>query len=62
MANENRLVSYYVDGCEEVFTPETMASLNRKQIEELQITVNNIKRESAIAGEPLYKAVDNTVW
>ena len=62
VANENRLVSYYVDGCEEVFTPETMASLNRKQIEELQITVNNIKRESAIAGEPLYKAVDNTVW
>lgn len=62
IAMDNRLVSYYVDGCEEIFTPDAMRTLNKEVIENLQIEVSNIKRDSAISGEPLYKAVDNSLW
>ncbi|HZK01501.1 MAG TPA: HlyD family efflux transporter periplasmic adaptor subunit, partial [Anaerovoracaceae bacterium] len=62
VTDKNILVSYYVDGYEEVFTPENMTALKKKDVESIEFTVNNVKRESAIAGEPLYKTVDNSAW
>ncbi len=61
-ALENGVVSYYVDGLEEIFSPDNMASLKKDRVEELEIEGNNIKRDSAVAGEPLYKVVDSSVW
>ncbi|MDD2215123.1 MAG: HlyD family efflux transporter periplasmic adaptor subunit [Eubacteriales bacterium] len=62
IVGDNSIISYYHDGLEEVFTPKTMSSLKKENIENLEISVKNIKRESAISGEPLYKIVDNSVW
>lgn len=59
---KNSLISYYIDGLEEVFTPEKMTSLKRDKIESLEIQVNDVRRESAITGEPLYKVVDSSPW
>ncbi len=62
IAAENVVVSYYTDGHEETFSPENMAALKRSEIQALDIKMNNTYRESAIAGEPLYKVVDNSMW
>lgn len=61
-APDNCLISYYHDGLEAVFTPAEMASLDKEKTEALEIRADNTKRETAVAGEPLYKCVDNDVW
>lgn len=61
-ADENSVISYYTDGLEEVFTPENMTRLKKDKIEALEIEVKNTRRETAIAGEPLYKTTDNSIW
>lgn len=61
-AEDNSIISYYIDGLENTFTPEKMTSLNKNEIESLNIEVHNTKRKSAISGEPIYKTVDNSAW
>ncbi len=61
-ASGNCVISYFHDGLETLFTPDAMASLKKEKIEALDISVVNIKRDSAIAGEPVCKCVDNDVW
>ena len=62
IASGNSLISFHIDGLENTFTPENMSTLNRNEIEALKIEVHDTRRKSAIAGEPLYKAVDNSAW
>ncbi len=61
-ASENTVVSYYIDGLEDVFTPEKMTTLDREKIKDLEIKVQNAKRKEALKGEPLYKLIDNSLW
>ena len=58
----NAIVSYYIDGLESDFTPEKMTSLQKEEVEKLEITVEDTKRKEAVAGEPVFKLVDNSVW
>ncbi|GAB1476674.1 hypothetical protein MASR2M70_15100 [Bacillota bacterium] len=61
-AEANCLVSYYVDGLEGVFTPGSISELKKEKAESIEAEPKNIRRESAVAGEPLYKTVDNSAW
>ncbi len=60
--SKNSVISYYIDGLEEFFSPDNMTSLKRDKTEALDINVNDVRRESAIVGEPVYKTVDNGTW
>lgn len=61
-ASENGVVSYYIDGLENVLTPEKMTSLKPEDVETATTDVTSTKREEAVKGDPLYKMVDNTNW
>ncbi len=59
---ENGVVSYYIDGYEGYFTPEIMSKLTEEDVKQRDKNPENTMRQSALAGEPLYKLVDNSVW
>ncbi len=59
----NGIVSYYVDGFEAVFNPDTIEDLTYDQIRKSDIgEVQNLTRKHTAKGEPLYKIVDNSAW
>ena len=62
VSNENKVISYYIDGYEDLFSPENMASLKKDAVESLDIQMNDTRRDYAVAGEPVYKEMDNSVW
>ena len=59
---KNGIISYYIDGNESWFTPETMAKLKEEDLEERDQPPKNTVRSSVLSGEPLYKLIDNTEW
>ena len=65
------VVSYYMDGLESQYTPETMETMDLLPIpteEDVENGVNvipepeNMYRTHVNAGEPLYKVVNNDIW
>lgn len=58
----NGVISYYIDGYESEFTPENMTLLNMEKVQRLNIAVQDLARETALANEPLYKIVDHKKW
>lgn len=62
LAQANSLISYCMDGLEDVFSPEKILSLDKEKVESIQVDIKQIKRDSAIGGEPLYKEVDKDIW
>lgn len=62
ICSTNGVISYYIDGYESEFTPESMMLLNRKKVEGLNIDVQKLARKTTLSKEPLYKVVDNKKW
>jgi putative membrane fusion protein len=60
--DDNYIISYYIDGQEDLFTPETIQTLRKDRIQELEIEMANTKRETAEMGEALFKTVENGRW
>lgn len=59
----NGVVSYFVDGYEGYFTPQNIIDLRSDKVSELVIEEPiNLTRNTAYAGEPLYKICDNQKW
>jgi len=56
------IVSYFIDGYENYFTPETMRELTYDRVSRLNIDPVNVVREHTRRGEPLYKISDNRQW
>lgn len=57
------VVSYSVDGYESLVTPKTMKKLDYSFFKSLsQDDVLDLKRDSVIKGEPVFKIVDRTKW
>lgn len=61
-ATGNCVISYYHDGLETLFTPDAMTALEKESIDALDISIVNMHRDSAIAGEPVFKCVNNDEW
>lgn len=58
----NGVTSYYIDGYENYFTPETMQSLKYDEVSKLEILPVNVVRDYTRKAEPLYKICDNREW
>jgi len=63
------VISYYCDGLESTYTPETMADMDLLPVpeegEEEETPFpepENVNRDSVSAGEPIYKVVNNDIW
>ena len=56
------VISYHVDGYEDYFDYDDLAMLSRTNTEALEIEPLDIKRKSCLAGEPIYKISNNSVW
>lgn len=59
----NGVISYYVDGFEGYFTPDTIGTLHYEEVRDLPIDKPvNLTRNLAFRGEPLYKLCRNDKW
>ena len=58
----NGMTSYFIDGYENYFTPETMKELKYDDVSALDLTVVNVVRNTTIKDEPLYKICDIRQW
>jgi len=58
----NGVLSFFIDGFENFFTPETMNKLRYDDVSALDITPVNVVRERTLRGEPLFKISDNRQW
>jgi putative membrane fusion protein len=51
-----------VDGYEAIFTPNTIKDLAYQEVSGMSIKSQDVARNYALKGEPLYKIADNTTW
>lgn len=56
------VISYHIDGYEDYFSVGELDQLSRKTTEALDIKPVDVKRGSCVAGEPIYKISNNSVW
>ena len=61
-ASVTGFVSYYLDGYEDVFTPESMASLSGETLRSTSITPKRTELQSAEKDDPLFKLITNDTW
>ncbi len=62
MAESSGILSYYADGYESFFTPDTMESLKYEDVKDLKIEASDIKRKTTLEKEPIFKISDNDNW
>ena len=62
LADQRGMLSYYIDGLESYFKPETMRDLKKEAVNNLKIEVKNTNRDTAAIGEPIYKIVNSDSW
>jgi len=58
----NGITSYYIDGYEDYFTPESIKELKYSVVSELDLIPENVVAYDAMYGDPLYKLCDNKKW
>ncbi len=56
------VVSYFVDGYENVFTPENMKNLKYDIVKNYNVSEDNLVRNTTKKGEPLFKICDSSNW
>lgn len=56
------ILSYYVDGLEGKFNPDSMESLRYQDVTNLDLQQENLVRDNSYAQEPLYKICKNDIW
>ncbi len=61
-ADKRGMVSFFVDGQESIFKPDTMKDLTREATAEITEDVADLNGKEAAAGVPVYKIVDSEIW
>lgn len=61
-AKSSGILSYYADGYEGYFTPNTIGHLNEEELKKQKFQAEELKRKSTLAKEPLFKICDNDNW
>lgn len=56
------IVSYYVDGYENFFTPDRIENLKHEDVKDLKVEAEDTVRKSALEQEPIFKISDNDNW
>lgn len=59
---ESGVVSYYIDGYEEVLTPDNILNIKYDFIKNIENTSNKLKYDKVIYDQPVFKITDNTAW
>ena len=59
-AEKRGMASYYIDGLEGYFKPETMSTLKYDETKKLKIEVKNTNRKSTEINEPIFKIT--SIW
>jgi len=62
IADKRGMVSYYVDGLEGYFKPDTMISLKYEDTKKLNLNMVNTKSKKTESGKPLYKIINGNIW
>ncbi len=62
LAEQHGLVSYFIDGYEEKFTPATMSSLQYADVDGVEFDVKDTSRNQTSTSQPLYKLIDDDTW
>ena len=55
-------VSYYIDGYEDYFTPDTIGSLDVDEYANLEVVPENTVRNETQIGQPVYKLIKSNTW
>ena len=61
-AEKRGMASYYIDGLEGYFKPETMNTLKYDETKKLKIEVKNTNRKSTEINEPIFKIINSDIW
>ncbi len=56
------IVSYYVDGYEELLTPSNLSNIKYDFIKEMKPSLEKLKYDKVIYNQPVFKITDNTAW
>ncbi len=56
------VVSYFVDGNEGLITLDSVYNMTEKQMKEIDSNPEDLERDDAEQGEPIFKIVDNSSW
>jgi putative membrane fusion protein len=59
---ESGIISYYIDGYEEILTPHNLGKLEYKIIQSMDDTSDKLKYEKVIYNQKIFKITDNTAW
>lgn len=59
---ESGIISYYVDGYEEILTPDNLTNLEYEFIKSMDGVYNKLKYDEVIYNLPIFKITDNTAW
>lgn len=60
-AQEGGIVSYYIDGLEQTFTPENIETLTEGQVKTKPKEISEMKNE-VIANENVFKMINSNIW
>jgi len=58
----NGVTSYYIDGYENYFTPDTMRELKYDVVSSIEAIPANVVKNETLTDEPLFKICDNREW
>jgi putative membrane fusion protein len=56
------MVSYYIDGLEDFFNPDSMISLKYDETKKLKLNMANTKDKKIEKGKPIYKIINGNIW
>jgi putative membrane fusion protein len=62
IADKRGMVSYYIDGLESYFKPDTMISLKYEDTKKLKLNMVNTKSNKIESGKPIYKIINGNTW
>lgn len=59
---QSGIISYHIDGFEEILTPYNLANIKDEFIKNMEPNPNKLKYDKVIYNQPVFKITDNTVW
>lgn len=59
---ESGIVSYYIDGLEEILTPHNLASIKYEYINSIELNSDKLTFDKVIYDQSIFKLTDNTSW
>lgn len=61
-AERRGMVSFYVDGLEGYFRPDTLKTLNQEETKKQKVQISDASRKTTKSGEALFKIINGDVW